>query len=71
MKVIDNNPIKDTLFIELEIGAVFIYDTVIYIKIANCDDKYDFNAFDIEHNLLDQLGGDYPVIPRKATLVLE
>lgn len=71
MKIIDNNPIKDTLFNELEVGAVFIYDTAIYIKIANCNDKYGFNAFDIEHNLLDQLGEDYPVVPRKASVTLD
>lgn len=71
MKVIDNNPVREVLFNEVEVGAVFIYDESVYIKIANCNDRYDFNAFDIEHNLLDQLGENYVVVPRQATVTLE
>lgn len=71
MKVIDNNPVGEVPFGEVELGAVFIYDECIYIKIANIEDKYDYNAFDIEHNLLDQLSEDYMVVPRKATVTLD
>ena len=71
MKVVDTNPTKNTLFGELEVGEIFIYDECIYVKIANADVKYNYNAFDIEHHLLDQLGESYIVVPRKATVTLE
>ena len=71
MKVIDNNPVGGVPFGEVEVGAVFIYDECIFIKIANIEDKYDYNAFDIERNLLDQLSEDYMVVPRKATVTLD
>ena len=71
MRVIDNNPIKNISFAELEVGEVFIYDECVYVKIANIDDKCDYNAFDIEHHLLDQLDKSYIVVPRKATVTLD
>lgn len=71
MKVVDTNPIKNISFAELEVGEVFIYDECVYVKIANVNDKYDYNAFDIEHHLLDQLNESYIVVPRKATVTLE
>lgn len=71
MKVIDSNPVGEVPFGEVEVGAVFIYDECIYVKIAHVDDKNDYNAFDLEHNLLDQLDENYMVVPRKATVTLE
>ena len=71
MKVIDNNPVGEVSFDEVEVGAVFIYDECVYVKIAHIDDKNEYNAFDIEHNLLDQLCKDCMVVPRKATVTLE
>lgn len=61
----DNRQIKDVAFGALAKGDVFIYDNIIYIKVANDE------AFDICNNCFEDFPCNTAVEKRDATLVLD